>query len=70
MPVPDVYRGKYNDKNNPGGDFGLLYAKEVKAVIDKLKDNGRSVAAFISESLQSCGGQIIMPPGYLKNIYR
>ena len=68
--MPDVYRGKYNDKNNPGSDLGLLYAKEVKAAIDKIKEKGRTVAAFISESLQSCGGQIMMPSGYLKTIYR
>ncbi|KAK2142974.1 hypothetical protein LSH36_891g02054 [Paralvinella palmiformis] len=69
VPVPDIYRGKYNDKNNPGDDFGLLYAKEVKNAIDKVKEKGRKVAAFIGESLQSCGGQILMPPGYLKQVY-
>ena len=70
VPVPDIYRGKYNDKNNPGDDFSLLYAKEVKNAIDKVKEKGRKVAAFIGESLQSCGGQILMPPGYLKQVYR
>lgn len=32
--------------------------------------DGKGVAAFIAESLQSCGGQIIPPVGYFENIYR
>lgn len=31
---------------------------------------GKRVAAFIAESLQSCGGQIIYPPGYLRRVYQ
>lgn len=32
--------------------------------------DGKGVAAFIAESLQSCGGQIIPPTGYFERIYR
>lgn len=31
---------------------------------------GRRPSAFIAESLQSCGGQIIYPDSYLANVYR
>ncbi|XP_070545425.1 ethanolamine-phosphate phospho-lyase-like [Ptychodera flava] len=65
-PVPDTYRGKYRDLR----DAGEKYALEVKKVIDEATRNGRQVAGFIHESLQSCGGQIIPPPNYLKNAYK
>lgn len=28
------------------------------------------IAAFISESMQGCGGQIVYPPNYLKEVYK
>ena len=28
------------------------------------------IAGFISESMQGCGGQIVYPPNYLKNVYK
>ena len=67
---PDIYRGKYNTDNHPNADFGKLYADDVKAKIDAIHKNGRSVAAFYAESLQSCAGQVIPPPGYLKQVYK
>ena len=30
---------------------------------------GAGVAAFISESIMSCAGQIVFPPGYLRRVY-
>lgn len=69
-PNPDVYRGKYSDRNRYGNDdLGELYASDVKQLIDDAHANGRHIAAFIAESLQSCGGQVIPPPGYLKKVY-
>ena len=70
VPVPDRYRGKFTERNSPGKDIGLLYANEVKSAIDKVHKNGHKIAAYYSESLQSCGGQIMLPPGYLKNVYK
>jgi 4-aminobutyrate aminotransferase-like enzyme len=35
-----------------------------------LQAAGTPVAAFLGESLLSCGGQIVPPPGYLKAVYR
>ncbi|XP_053678275.1 alanine--glyoxylate aminotransferase 2-like [Anopheles nili] len=66
-PCPDVYRGKYRDCDYPEGtDLGQLYADEVQHIIER-SSNG--VAAFIAESLQSCGGQIIPPAGYFQKVY-
>jgi len=67
---PDTYRGRYNDKNHPDEDLCKLYTSEVDNIIKKIKNDGKGVAAFIAESLQSCGGQIIPPPGYFESIYR
>ncbi|KAK6633959.1 hypothetical protein RUM44_004566 [Polyplax serrata] len=69
-PCPDVYRGKFRDVDHPGADLGQMYADEVKEICQNVKRNGRSISAFIGESLQSCGGQIIAPANYLRNVYK
>ncbi|CAG9559709.1 unnamed protein product [Danaus chrysippus] len=70
-PVPDVYRGKYTYPNDSTSEenLGKLYADEVGKLCDEIKKKG-GVCAFIAESLQSCGGQIIPPEGYLKKVYK
>jgi ethanolamine-phosphate phospho-lyase len=42
----------------------------VDEIIEKMAEKGRRPAAFIAESLQSCGGQIIYPDSYLPHVYR
>ena len=64
--MPDRYRGPY--KNNY--EAGRLYANQVNDVIKQSKCDGRRIAAFISESMLSCGGQIVLPPNYLSQVYR
>jgi ethanolamine-phosphate phospho-lyase len=39
-------------------------------MINNAQNKSRNVAAFISESLVSCGGQVVLPPDYLKTVYR
>ncbi|XP_022070230.1 ethanolamine-phosphate phospho-lyase [Acanthochromis polyacanthus] len=64
-PSPDVYRGKYRvDHFNPA----KAYADEVKDIINKVHKKGGKIAAFIAESLQSCGGQVIPPAGYFQQV--
>ncbi|MEZ4883265.1 MAG: aminotransferase class III-fold pyridoxal phosphate-dependent enzyme [Chitinophagales bacterium] len=41
----------------------------VEAVVKKLKEEGKGIAGFICESILSCGGQIVLPPNYLKAAY-
>jgi len=60
VPMPDVYRGVYRDS-----DAGWRYARHI-AEAAKLS---RGLAAFFCESAISCGGQIILPPGYLREAY-
>ncbi|KAK3612244.1 hypothetical protein CHS0354_039525 [Potamilus streckersoni] len=69
-PSPDTYRGKYRDCDHPGKDLGEKYANDVKDIIDKVHAKGNKMCLFIAESMQSCGGQVIFPEGYLKKVYR
>ncbi|KAJ8247427.1 hypothetical protein GJAV_G00246270 [Gymnothorax javanicus] len=64
-PSPDIYRGKYRE-DHP--DPATAYADEVRDILQKAQKKGRKIAAFIAESLQSCGGQVIPPPGYFQKV--
>ncbi len=57
--MPDTYRGLHRDQ-----DAADLYAREVRRVTEE-----HTVAAFIGESILSCGGQIELPSGYLAQAY-
>ncbi|KAK9506472.1 hypothetical protein O3M35_008408 [Rhynocoris fuscipes] len=65
-PIPDSYRGKYSGYFD---DLGELYANEVIPIIEEIQNNERGLAAFIAESAPCCGGQVMFPPNYLKNVY-
>ncbi|MHA1541958.1 MAG: aminotransferase class III-fold pyridoxal phosphate-dependent enzyme [Candidatus Hodarchaeales archaeon] len=64
--LPDTFRGKFRGFNVENGE---KYAQDVIDLLQVLKGNKRTAAAFICESLPSCGGQIILPPGYLKHVF-
>jgi 4-aminobutyrate aminotransferase-like enzyme/Ser/Thr protein kinase RdoA (MazF antagonist) len=67
VPTPDDYRGSYK-RDDPHA--GKKYAAHVQqAILDASSASGE-VAAFICESLLSCGGQVELPPGYLAEAYR
>lgn len=64
---PDMYRGpyKYGD-----ADAGKKYAADVQRIIQDLRGEGKSPAVFICETLLGVGGQIPLPPNYLKEVYQ
>ena len=64
--VPDPYRGKFKGRTP---EVGKQYALDVKRVADEFGEQGNPVCAFICESIQGVGGQIIHPPEYLKHAY-
>jgi len=66
VPTPDVYRGVYRGLE---GDAGPRYASHVAAAVDRLSSASRRAGAFIAESVLSCAGQIVLPPGYLRDAY-
>lgn len=64
IPIPDPYRGKHR-----GEDASTGYVNEVKTAIEYIqkKDGGKPV--FIAESLMGCGGQLVLPEGFLKKSF-
>lgn len=65
--TPDGYRGEYKYQDPLSGK---KYADQVKAVIKRIKQNGKELAAFICEPLMGCAGQIVFPDNYLKYAYK
>jgi 4-aminobutyrate aminotransferase-like enzyme/Ser/Thr protein kinase RdoA (MazF antagonist) len=65
VPLPDTFRGIYQR-----ADAGERYALHVKKRLENIQHSGRNIAAFICESIISCGGQIELPENYLKTAYK
>ena len=64
IPIPDQYRGKYR-----GEECSEQYVLEVQNAIETIQNNGKNVSAFIAEALMGCGGQLILPKGFLKESF-
>jgi 4-aminobutyrate aminotransferase-like enzyme/Ser/Thr protein kinase RdoA (MazF antagonist) len=64
---PDTCRGPYL-YGDP--EAGKKYADDVARIITGLQGKGKKPAAFICESLLGVGGQMPLPQGYLKEVYR
>jgi 4-aminobutyrate aminotransferase-like enzyme/murein DD-endopeptidase MepM/ murein hydrolase activator NlpD len=67
VPIPDTYRGPFR-RDDP--QAGIKYAQAVRDAVGRIRQQGRRPAAFLCESILSCGGQIVLPPGYLAEAYR
>lgn len=63
VPLADGYRGRFKGQ---GRDAGRAYGDEIETIIDGLD---RPIAGFITESLLSCGGQVIPPQGYFETAF-
>ncbi|MCP4659394.1 MAG: aminotransferase class III-fold pyridoxal phosphate-dependent enzyme [bacterium] len=64
--MPDHYRGVHKADDPRAGE---KYAQDVGVAVEDIKRQGRGVAAFFCESAPGCGGQIILPDGYLREAY-
>lgn len=64
FPLPDAFRGKYRGENT-----GEKYAAEVHNCIKNIQNKGRNVGGLIVEPIISCGGQIELPEGFLRQAY-
>jgi len=60
--IPDNYNGIYAGRENAGE----LYANDA---IAKVKESSAKVAAFITEPIVGCGGQVPLAEGYLTKLY-
>ncbi len=65
--LPDDYRGLFR-RNDP--HRGLHYATPVAEIVHRIHERGRGLAGFIAETCPSVGGQLILPPRYLAEVYR
>lgn len=65
-PLPDTYRGRYRrGDDDPAG----RYASHVADGFASLLGTGVKPAAFLAESILSCGGQVEPPGGYWPAAY-
>ena len=64
VPLPDRFRGIHR-----GEDSGPFYAAYVQERIEHIHNMGRKPAAFICESIISCGGKIELPDHFLALAY-
>ena len=65
--LPDPYRGKFSGYSR---ETAAAYAQSVTQALKELAAEEKAPGAFICESLQGVAGQIIMPDGYLENVYQ
>lgn len=65
--MPDLFRGRFR-AGEP--EAGRKYADLVRQKLTEIRNQGKRCAAFICESMPGCGGQIIFPPGYLREAYQ
>ena len=65
--MPDGYRGRYR-RGDPR--CAERFAESVATAVGELSESGHGAAAFLAESVMSCGGQIEFPDGYLAMAYR
>ena len=59
---PDTYRGPYRGL---GKDVGRAYAEYIGEVCQRLVAERRPPALFLCEPILGCGGQTVLPEGYL-----
>ena len=64
VPMPDSYRGKYRGEEALTG-----YIDELKNILYLIKKNGKNISAFVVESIMGCGGQLILPDGFLERAF-
>ncbi|MGB0929951.1 MAG: aminotransferase class III-fold pyridoxal phosphate-dependent enzyme [Chitinophagales bacterium] len=66
LPIPDTFRGLYRNPKTASKQ----YAEHASQIIEGLQKEGKKLGGFIAESILSCGGQIVLPDGYLKAVYQ
>ena len=64
LPMPDPFRGKYRGQKALNG-----YIDELKQILLSIKKQGKQLSAFVVEPIMGCGGQVILPDGFLKQSF-
>jgi 4-aminobutyrate aminotransferase-like enzyme len=65
--MPDGLRGKwrYSEKN-----WVKKYILQVQSTIDNIYKNNGKLSCFFVESILGCGGQVVLPPKYLMEVFK
>jgi 4-aminobutyrate aminotransferase-like enzyme/Ser/Thr protein kinase RdoA (MazF antagonist) len=66
VPLPDPYRGLHRGSDL---EVGHRYAAYVQGAIERIHARSQRVSAFFAEPLPGCGGQVVPPPGYLREAF-
>jgi 4-aminobutyrate aminotransferase-like enzyme/Ser/Thr protein kinase RdoA (MazF antagonist) len=61
--MPDLYRGRFRYGD---ADAGARYAEKLATMLRDMNGINRRLAAFFVEAILGCGGQRVLPEGYLK----
>ncbi len=64
--LPDCYRGEWGIEDI---DAGSKYAQDLDRCLHNIAKRDAQPAGFVSEAIPGCGGQVVLPPGYLKAAY-
>jgi 4-aminobutyrate aminotransferase-like enzyme len=62
--APNTFRGRFR-----GPDAGPDYALEVRELVERIAAEGRPPAAFICEPVFGNAGGVMLPEGYLADVY-
>jgi len=65
--MPDGYRGPHKGS---GAGTGKRYAEHVRSALERSAAGAGGAAGFICESMLGCGGQVVLPDGYLEAAFR
>ncbi|MDQ7247238.1 aminotransferase class III-fold pyridoxal phosphate-dependent enzyme [Dongia sedimenti] len=60
--MPDLYRGRFRYGD---ADAGPRYAEKITTLLRDMNGISRRIAAFFVEAALGCGGQLVLPGGYL-----
>jgi 4-aminobutyrate aminotransferase-like enzyme/Ser/Thr protein kinase RdoA (MazF antagonist) len=64
--MPDPYRGRFKGYSRQAAES---YADDVQTAINQIHQQARELCGFIAESILGCGGQVVLPDGYLDATY-
>jgi 4-aminobutyrate aminotransferase-like enzyme/Ser/Thr protein kinase RdoA (MazF antagonist)/murein DD-endopeptidase MepM/ murein hydrolase activator NlpD len=67
LDMPDGYRGRHRRSDR---EYGERYVEDARRVLSALASRGTPAGAVIAEAILSCGGQVVLPPGYLASLFR
>lgn len=64
--IPDSYHAP---EDWPVEEHAKRFASNIAEHIDTMRNQGRTPAYFLAESIPSVAGQVFLPEGYLKEVY-